>query len=305
MLNNYLNEKNERIRSYNMKSSLKEGDPTDTESNFSTNANDEYQNVERQIKVLDRFNVILSIFAERANSEMSQLQIEFAYLRYVKSRLARGGHANYGNIYQEFKGNFFVDHAADFEVVSGKQSTVRGSVGGSGETQLELEKRKIHMREGQIKEILAKLAERRKIERGYRRENSTSTPTIALVGYTNAGKTALLNSMAGTSLESENKLFQTLTTIIKRYYKYNHRVNLPNNQHALLLDTVGFITNLPHELVESFKSTLEEIFYTDILIHVIDASNPLFTYQRETVYRVLDEIYPKSADYKKKLVHIL
>jgi GTP-binding protein HflX len=109
-----------------------------------------------------------------------------------------------------------VNHAAEFEIVSGKQSTAKGSVGGSGETQLELEKRKISVREGQIKEILAKLAERRKIEREYRRERATSIPTFALVGYTNAGKTALMNSMAGTKLKSEDKLFQTLTTTIKK-----------------------------------------------------------------------------------------
>jgi GTP-binding protein HflX len=217
MLNNYINENNDRIRSYNLKSSLKpEGEPTDTESNFSEAPTNEGNKGDRQIQIFDRFNIILSIFAQRAHSEMSQLQIELAYLKYIKSRLARGGHANYEKIYKEFKGSFFTDHATNFEVVSGKQSTVKGSVGGSGETQLELEKRKVSLREGQIKEILAKLTERRKIEREYRREKASSIPTFALLGYTNAGKTALMNSMAGTSLESENKLFQTLTTIIKR-----------------------------------------------------------------------------------------
>jgi GTP-binding protein HflX len=219
MLNNYINEKNERIRAYNLKSALTaEGEQTDTESNFSNVPVEEYhQSEDRKIKIMDRFNIILSIFAQRANSEMSQLQIEKAYLKYIKSRLARGGHANYGNIYKEFKGNFFTDHAANFEIVSGKQSSARGSVGGSGETQLELEKRKVHTREAQIKEILSKLTERRKVEREYRRERSSSIPTFALVGYTNAGKTALMNSMAGTKLESEDKLFQTLTTTIKKY----------------------------------------------------------------------------------------
>jgi 50S ribosomal subunit-associated GTPase HflX len=191
-----------------------DGEPTDTESNFSNVENVPKDN-ERRIIVMDRFNIILSIFAQRAHSELSQLQIELAYLKYLRSKLARGGHVNYGHIYKEFKGSFFEKYQ-DFEIVSGKQSTSRGSLGGSGETQLELEKRKIASREVQIKEALQRITEKRKIERLYRRENSTRNPTLALVGYTNAGKTAFMNELAKTSLESENKLFQTLTTTIKR-----------------------------------------------------------------------------------------
>lgn len=215
-MNNYINEKNDRIRAYNIKSALTpDNEPTDTESNFSTVEAAPSNNNERRIIVMDRFNIILSIFAQRAKSELSQYQIELAYLKYVRSRLARGGNANYGNVYKEFKGSFFKNYE-DFEIVSGKQSSARGSVGGSGETQLELEKRKIGARETQIKESLQRLSERRKVEREYRRENSSKVPTLAIVGYTNAGKTAFMNELAKTSLESDNKLFQTLTTTIKK-----------------------------------------------------------------------------------------
>jgi 50S ribosomal subunit-associated GTPase HflX len=164
---------------------------------------------------MDRFNIILSIFSKRAKSELSQLQIELAYLRYVKSKLARGGHVNYGHVYKEFKGGYFENYR-DYETVSGKQSAGKGSVGGSGETQLELDKRRVSDREFQIRGALERIVEKRKIERLYRRENSSRIPTLALVGYTNAGKTALMNELAKTTLESENKLFQTLNTTIKK-----------------------------------------------------------------------------------------
>jgi small GTP-binding protein len=297
-LNNFINEKNERIRAYNIKSALKSiGDATDTESNFS---NIEISSEEhgRRIKILDRFNIILSIFSQRAKSRASQLQIELAYLKYLKTRLNRGGNANFGSLYKEFGGDFLSSYNdVSFEVVSGKQSSGRGSLGGSGETQLELEKRKVGVRESQIKEILEELKERRKIEREIRRDKSTLLPTVALLGYTNAGKTALMNKLANTTLESENKLFQTLNTTLKK-------IMLPSKQNALLLDTVGFITDLPHELVESFKSTLEEVFSADILLHVIDVSNPNHIYQKGTVYKILNELFPKKSQYNTKVIEV-
>ena len=121
------------------------------------------------------------------------------------------------------------------------------------------------------------------------------------VGYTNAGKTALMNFLAHTEFDSQDKLFQTLSTTIKRYLDLKCRIFLPNKQHALLLDTIGFITNLPHELIDCFKSTLQEILNADLLIHVIDISNPDYEYQRKTVYNVLDEIFP-NMKYKDKIV---
>lgn len=108
-------------------------------------------------------------------------------------------------------------------------------------------------------------------------------PLIALIGYTNAGKTALINLCTGSSLESKDLLFQTLNTTHKRF-------RLPNGQMALMLDTVGFITNLPHGLVESFKTTLEEIYNAELLVHVRDISHPQTNYQRDTVLKVLREI---------------
>jgi 50S ribosomal subunit-associated GTPase HflX len=296
-LNNYVSEKNDRIRAYNIKSALKQtGDATDTESNFS---NVEISpNQENRIRILDRFNIILSIFSQRAKSKASQLQIELAYLKYIKTRLVRGGHASYGSLYKDFGGDFLnTYHETQFEVVSGKQSSGRGTIGGSGETQLEIEKRKIAIRESQIKVILSDLKKRREIERQVRREKASILPTVALLGYTNAGKTALMNKLANTNLESENKLFQTLNTTLKK-------IILPTKQNALLLDTVGFITDLPHELVESFKSTLEEVFFADILIHVVDVSNPNHLHQKKTVYQVLEEVFPKNNDYKSRLIEV-
>jgi len=218
-LNNYLNEENERIRAYNIKSAIKqEGNATETESNFSTiEASSILKSGLRNIQVLDRFNIILSIFARRAKSKISQIQIELAYLKYTKAKLNRGGHADYSGIYNEFKGNIYGNmHTLDFEVVSGKQSAGRGSLGGSGETQLELEKRKIALREDLLKDELKKFEEKRKIEREPRRNNNITNPTIGIVGYTNAGKTALMNILSRKDFESENKLFQTLNTTIKR-----------------------------------------------------------------------------------------
>lgn len=304
--NNYINERNDRIRAYNIKSALKiDGDATDTESNFSNIENDNEDSrdgskgkSERRVLVLDRFNVIISIFSQRAKSKISQLQIELAYLKYVKTRLARGGNSSYGAVYKEFGGDFLnLSPETQFEVVSGKQSSSRGSLGGSGETQLEIDRRRISQRENTIKELLVALKQKRAVERESRREKASILPTIALVGYTNAGKTALMNTLANTMLESENKLFQTLNTTIKK-------IKLPNFQNALLLDTVGFITDLPHELVESFKTTLEEVFYADILIHVIDVSNPAYSFQRKAVYNVLDEIFPKDNNYKNRLIEV-
>lgn len=135
----------------------------------------------------------------------------------MKAKLNRGGHADFSGIYNEFKGNIYGStNVLDFEVVSGKQSAGKGSLGGSGETQLELEKRKISTRETLLKDELKKFEEKRKIEREARRNNFIVNPTIGLIGYTNAGKTALMNIMTHKSFESENKLFQTLNTAIKK-----------------------------------------------------------------------------------------
>lgn len=218
-----------------------------------------------------------------------------AWLKYAKSKLSRGGHTNLSMIATHFTGDLF-DIEVEREVVSAKQKGVRGAIVGSGESQLELEKRKIFIREKKIIEELEILQKRRERERELRKKNSDILPLIAIVGYTNAGKTALMNFFAHTDLESQDKLFQTLNTTIKKFF-------LPNKQHALLLDTIGFITNLPHELIECFKSTLEEIINADILIHVIDISNPNFEYQRKTVYSVLNEIFP-NINYNEKIVLI-
>lgn len=156
-------------------------------------------------------------------------------MKYTKAKLNRGGHADFSGIYNEFKGNIYGNmHTLDFEVVSGKQSAGRGSLGGSGETQLELEKRKIATREALLRDELKKFEEKRKIEREARRNNALTTPTIGLVGYTNAGKTALMNILSRKDFESENKLFQTLNTAIKKYFLFKTSLKALNMNRKFL-----------------------------------------------------------------------
>ena len=142
-----------------------------------------------------------------------------------------------------------------------------GTIGGEGETQLELERRRLTDREAKITTQLEQLRLRADHDKHKKEQTHQTLPLIGLIGYTNAGKTALMNLCTGASLESKDLLFQTLNTTHKRF-------RMPNGQMGLMLDTVGFITNLPHGLVESFKATLEEIHHVDLLVHVRDISHP-------------------------------
>jgi GTP-binding protein HflX len=187
-----------------------------------------------------------------------------------------------------FDKGFKLEKLKEMEVVSAKSRGTSGigKMSGEGETQLELERRLIHDREAKlradIKEQQDLLVKRSK--------DSTlrNSPTIAIIGYTNAGKTALMNYFTGENLISENLLFQTLSTTARKLY-------LPSGTQGILLDTVGFISDLPHELIEAFKSTLEGVHSADILVHIRDISHPYTELQKKSVLKVLKEIdYPQE-----------
>ncbi len=209
-----------------------------------------------KIPVVDRTGLILEIFGRRARTKEGKLQVELAYLNYVLPRL--GG---LGNV----------------------MSRLGGGIGtrGPGEPELERDRRKVRTRIHRMKEELKQVEKHRKLIRsGRRRKNFISA---AIVGYTNAGKSTLLNALTGASAYVEDKVFATLDPVA--------RVETVNgNRNILFIDTVGFLKDLPHALVESFHATLEEVTEADILVHVLDVSNPRAEECRETVGKVLKEI---------------
>ena len=215
--------------------------------------------------VFDRQEVIIRIFASRASTKESVLQVELARLEYSLPRLAH----MYGDLARQRGGNY-------------------GSKG-AGEKQLELDRRQTRLKIQQLKAELAKVRQNRATQR--KRRQKIPLPTIALCGYTNAGKSSLMNALTGSDTLVENKLFATLDPLTRR-------IKLAGAE-ILLTDTVGFISNLPHQLIDAFKSTLEEAAISDALLIVIDASDPNAMAQAKTVKDVLQEI---GADEKKTLV---
>lgn len=209
-----------------------------------------------EIKVMDRTLLILDIFAGRANTNEGKIQVELAQLRYRSSRLSGFGNA---------------------------LSRLGGGIGtrGPGETKLEMDRRIIHERIGQLKHELEAVVTHRELTRSQR--SRSNIPVVAIVGYTNAGKSTLLNTLTGAGILAENKLFATLDPTTRG-------LELESGQQVLLTDTVGFISKLPHHLVEAFKSTLEEAVYADIILHVVDASNPAMDSQMHVVYDTLDKL---------------
>ena len=207
------------------------------------------------LSCFDRQEVIIKIFAQRATTKEAVLQVELARLSYMKPRLA---HAK--NDFSRQRGGAF-------------------GAKGSGETQLELDQRIISNKIAQIKHDLAEIELNRKTQRKQREKN----PTCALVGYTNAGKSSLLNALTGAGAYVKDQLFATLDPLTKK---------LPLNDSAgvLITDTVGFINNLPHHLIDAFKSTLEEAVYADLLLIVLDASDPDAANHYTTVCHVLEDI---------------
>lgn len=208
------------------------------------------------VKVIDRTNLILDIFAKRARSKEGMLQVELAQLKYRLPRLVGMG---------------------------GQLSRLGGGIGtrGPGETKLEADRRHIQNRIKAIEKKLEEIKRHRDLQRSRRKKNQV--PVVAIVGYTNAGKSTLLNALTKAEVYVEDKLFATLDPTARRLI-------LPSGREVILIDTVGFIRKLPHDLVEAFKSTLEEVKYADLLLHVIDVTSPDMEEKIKVVERVLSDL---------------
>ncbi len=216
-------------------------------------------------KTIDRTQLILDIFAQRARSNEGKLQVELAQLQYLLPRLSG-------------KGN--------------EMSRLGGGVGtrGPGEQKLEVDRRRVRERVARLTDALAELQVRRGA--GIARKKEQRLPLLALAGYTNAGKSSLFNRLTNSTGLVKDQLFSTLDTTTRL-------ATLPGRREALLVDTVGFVRDLPHHLVESFKATLEETVHADILLHIVDASRPDRDFLQESVLSVLESL---GADEKRTIL---
>jgi|TARA_B110000438_G_scaffold303219_1_gene363759 GTP-binding protein HflX len=221
------------------------------------------RNLEKELhcRVLDRTGLILDIFAQRARSHEGKLQVELAQLQHLSTRLKRGW--------------THLDRQ-------------KGGIGlrGAGETQLELDQRMIGQRIKSIRKSLAKVRSQR--EQGRRSRSRAEIPTVSLVGYTNAGKSTLFNALTNAEAYAADQLFATLDSTLRR-------VELPNFGGAIVADTVGFISHLPHQLVEAFRATLEETASADLLLHIIDCAHESHIDYIDEVNNVLKEIGAESV----------
>lgn len=208
------------------------------------------------VKVMDRTMVILDIFAGRASTSEGKIQVELAQLKYRQSQLTGAGRA---------------------------MSRLGGGIGtrGPGEKKLEMDRRLIKNRIAQLNRELREVKRHRELTREQRTKNRI--PVAAIVGYTNAGKSTLLNTLTGAGVLQEDQLFATLDPTTRSR-------KLPSGQEIFLTDTVGFIRKLPHHLIDAFKSTLEEAKYADLILHVVDASNPQMDEQMYVVYETLQRL---------------
>ncbi|MBE5972793.1 MAG: GTPase HflX, partial [Lachnoclostridium sp.] len=215
-----------------------------------------------QTKVMDRTMVILDIFAGRARTREGKIQVELAQLKYRAVRLV--GMRN-------------------------SLSRLGGGIGtrGPGEKKLEIDRRLIHDRISVLKAELEDVKRHREVQRKQREKGSTMS--VAIVGYTNAGKSTLLNKLTQAGILAEDKLFATLDPTTRA-------LTLPGGEKVLLTDTVGFIRKLPHHLIEAFKSTLEEAKYSDVILHVVDCSNPQMDMQMYVVYETLRQLEVKGKE---------
>jgi len=227
------------------------------------------RNLERALdtKVLDRTALVLDIFAQRARTREGRLQVDLAQMTYLLPRLAGRGVL---------------------------LSRLGGGIGtrGPGETKLEVDRRRIRTRITELRGEIGELSRHRREQRQSRRD--AALPVVALVGYTNAGKSTLLNTLTHAAVYTADKLFATLDPTTRR-------VLLPNHRSVVLVDTVGFIQKLPHDLVAAFRATLEEVTEADVIVHVIDASHPRWPEQRAAVEQVLREL---GAD-RQPTIHAL
>jgi len=220
-----------------------------------------------RVKTIDRTQLILDIFAQRANSQEGKVQVELAQLRYLLPRLVGKGVL---------------------------LSRLGGGIGtrGPGEQQLEVDRRRIRMRISRLDRELEQLGRRREATR--RRRKETEVPVAALVGYTNAGKTTLLNRLTGAAARASNQLFTTLDPLARRMRlpapASGGQAGLPSGETVVVTDTVGFLHHLPHHLIEAFQATLEETRDADLLVHVLDVSHPRAWEHAEAVEEVLAQL---------------
>ncbi len=222
------------------------------------------RNLERAwgCKVIDRTGLILDIFGERAATREGTLQVELAHLEYQKSRLVR----SWTHLERQ-RGGF-------------------GFLGGPGETQIEADRRLISERIVRLKKELDQVRRTRGLHRDARKR--VPFPVVALVGYTNAGKSTLFNAMTGAEVVARDQLFATLDPTMRG-------LRLPSGRRVILSDTVGFISQLPHELVAAFRATLEEVAAADVILHVRDAAHPESAAQRTDVITVLDDMVEEGT----------
>lgn len=227
------------------------------------------RNLEKLLKlpVMDRTEVILGVFADRARTREAKIQIELAQVKYLSPRLKR----MWLHLSRQHGG--------------GGGASGGGYLRGVGEKQIELDRRQLKRRLEHLEDELKNIVHYRTTQRRQREKNAI--PVFAIIGYTNAGKSTLMNRLTAANVLVENMLFATLDTTTRQFF-------LPNNQKILLTDTVGFIRKLPHLLVAAFKSTLEEAFEADVLIHIVDSSHPQAIEQAKTTFEVLNEMKVKE-----------
>ena len=222
-------------------------------------------------KVIDRTALILEIFGARASTHAGRLQVELAALSFQRSRLVR----SWTHLERQRGGG--------------------GFLGGPGERQIELDRRMLMQRVKQIRRELTDVERTRLLQRQNR--DRAETPTLALIGYTNAGKSTLFNALTGAGVLSKDMLFATLDPTMRA-------LKLTSSRKVVLADTVGFISQLPTELVEAFKSTLEEVVSADLLIHVHDASSPLLLEEADDVFKVLQDLGIDEETLATRVVHV-
>ncbi len=232
------------------------------------------RNLEKElnIKVIDRTALILEIFGERAKTSEGKLQVELAHLTYQRSRLVRSW-----------------THLE-------RQRGGAGFLGGPGEKQIELDRRIIDDKIVKIKKELEKVKNTRELQRGNRRK--VPYPVVALVGYTNAGKSTLFNSLSGADVLAQDMLFATLDPTLRK-------IKLASGREVIFSDTVGFISDLPHELIMAFRSTLEEVLEADIIVHVRDIANEDTSAQKKDVLEVLDNLGLKEIETQANYIEVL